>query len=201
MWYRCGEPYRLDPDSMENLGKSTYFPKDGISAHAKVDEATGELLFFNYTTEAPFMHYGVVSPDEKLVHYVDIPLSAPKLPHDMCFSENYSILSDLATQFDEKLLKQGKFKNRTSRKPCRFAVIPRYGQSSDVRFFEVKTTFVLHFLNAYEKVNEKGEEVIVMDGYRQCMYDGGPNPNSPKNNTAWKKEVDEKVSKYRNSDI
>ena len=97
MWYRCGEPYRLDPDSMENLGKSTYFPKDGISAHAKVDEATGELLFFNYTTEAPFMHYGVVSPDEKLVHYVDIPLSAPKLPHDMCFSENYSILSDLAT--------------------------------------------------------------------------------------------------------
>ena len=100
---------------MENLGKSTYFPKDGISAHAKVDEATGELLFFNYTTEAPFMHYGVVSPDEKLVHYVDIPLSAPKLPHDMCFSENYSILSDLATQFDEKLLKQGKFKPHKSK--------------------------------------------------------------------------------------
>jgi carotenoid cleavage dioxygenase-like enzyme len=195
MWYRCGEPYRLHPETLENLGKSKYFPADGISAHAKVDESTGELLFFNYTTKAPYMHYGVVSADEKLVHYVDIPLDAPKLPHDMCFSENYSILCDLATQFDKKLLEKGIFKNRTSRKPCRFALIPRFGTTEQVQFFEVKTTFVLHFLNAYEKKNENGEDVVVMDGYRQCVYDGGPNPHSPKHNNAWKNEVDKKYHK------
>jgi carotenoid cleavage dioxygenase len=36
---------------------------DGISAHPKVDEATGELLFFNYSKQAPYMHYGVVGAD------------------------------------------------------------------------------------------------------------------------------------------
>ena len=32
----------------------------------KVDQRTGELLFFNYSKHAPFMHYGVVGPDGKL---------------------------------------------------------------------------------------------------------------------------------------
>jgi hypothetical protein len=31
-----------------------------ISAHSKVDERTGELLFFAYGKEAPYMHYGVM---------------------------------------------------------------------------------------------------------------------------------------------
>jgi carotenoid cleavage dioxygenase len=52
------------------------------------------------------MHYGVVGADNRLKHYVPIPLDAPKLPHDMCFTEHYSILCDLATQFDEDALRQ-----------------------------------------------------------------------------------------------
>ena len=41
---------------------------------APIDEHTGELLFFNYGTEAPYMHYGLVSPEGALAHYVDVPL-------------------------------------------------------------------------------------------------------------------------------
>ena len=40
----------------------------------KVDEHTGELLFFNYSKHAPYMHYGVVDRDDRLVHYMPIPL-------------------------------------------------------------------------------------------------------------------------------
>ena len=43
-------------------------PLDGISAHPKLDESTGELLFFNYSKHAPYMHYGVVGPDNKVKH-------------------------------------------------------------------------------------------------------------------------------------
>ena len=67
----------------------------GVSAHTKVDPRTGELLFFNYATEAPYMHYGVVDADNRLVHYVAVPLPGPRLPHDMAFTENYAILNDL----------------------------------------------------------------------------------------------------------
>jgi hypothetical protein len=59
-FYQCGEAYRLDPLTLENLGVAAWAPLDGVSAHAKVDEATGELLFFNYSKHAPYMHYGVV---------------------------------------------------------------------------------------------------------------------------------------------
>ena len=48
--------------------------------------ATGELLFFNYSKQAPYMRYGVVDAHNDLVHYTDIPLPGPRLPHDMAFT-------------------------------------------------------------------------------------------------------------------
>ena len=44
---------------------------------------TGELLFFNYSKHAPYMHYGVVGADNRLKHYMPVPLPGPRLPHDM----------------------------------------------------------------------------------------------------------------------
>jgi len=102
-FYQCGEGYRLDPFTMEQFGTEGWVPLDGISAHAKLDEATGELMFFNYSKHAPFMHYGVVGPDNRLAHYVPIELPGPRLPHDMAFTENFAILNDLPLFWDEKI--------------------------------------------------------------------------------------------------
>jgi carotenoid cleavage dioxygenase-like enzyme len=49
LWYRAGKPYALDPLTLEPLGAEDF---DGtlrceVSAHAKVDERTGELCFFD----------------------------------------------------------------------------------------------------------------------------------------------------------
>ncbi|EUA86431.1 retinal pigment epithelial membrane family protein [Mycobacterium ulcerans str. Harvey] len=97
-FYQCGDLYRVDPSSATTLGKETWsghFPFDwGVSAHPKVDGKTGELLFFNYSKQEPYMRYGVVDQDNELAHYVDIPLPGPRLPHDMAFTENYAILND-----------------------------------------------------------------------------------------------------------
>ena len=38
----------------------------GVSAHAKVDAATGELLFFDYATQAPYLVHHVVSASGEL---------------------------------------------------------------------------------------------------------------------------------------
>ena len=62
-FYQCGEAYRLDPLTLENLGVASWAPLEGVSAHPKVDEATGELMFFNYSKAWPYMHYGVVGAD------------------------------------------------------------------------------------------------------------------------------------------
>ncbi len=176
-FYQCGEGYRLDPYTLDQLGIESWTPIDGLSAHAKVDEATGELLFFNYSKHPPYMHYGVVGKDNKLKHYIPIELPGPRLPHDMAFSKNYSILNDLPVFWpDEMLAKDIHASVFHPDLPSRFAVLPRYGQPQDIRWFEATPTYVLHWLNAYEEGDE-----IVLDGYFQNdptppPLDHGPEP-------------------------
>ena len=127
-FYQCGAGYRLDPYTLEQLGAENWVPKDGISAHAKLDEHTGELLFFNYSKHAPHMHYGVVGADNKLQHYVPISLPGPRLPHDMAFTENYAILNDLPLFWDARRLTRGYHVVRMHPDtPSRFGILPRLG--------------------------------------------------------------------------
>ena len=171
-FYQCGDLYRLDPCSGNTLGKEDWngaFPFDwGVSAHPKVDDKTGELLFFNYSKQAPYMHYGVVDERGSLVHYVDVDLPGPRLPHDMAFTENYVILNDFPLFWEPEYLERNAHVARFHRDmPSRFAVIPRRGSSSEVRWFEAEPTYVLHFTNAYEDGDE-----IVLDGF----FQGDPEP-------------------------
>ncbi|WP_062433809.1 carotenoid oxygenase family protein [Herbidospora daliensis] len=164
-FYQCGDLYRLDPLTLETLGKADWhgdFPYAcGVSAHTKVDPRTGELLFFNYGTDEPYMHYGVVSADNRLTHYVDVPLPGPRLPHDMAFTENYAILNDCPMFWDPALLRQGRHAARFHPDlPLRIGVIPRTG--TRVQWFEAAPTYVLHWVNAYEEGDE-----IVLDGFFQ----------------------------------
>lgn len=166
-FYQCGDLYVLDPSTLETRGRETWggrFPSDmGVSAHTKVDERTGELLFFNYGTQAPYMHYGVVSPANELVHYVDIPLPGPRLPHDMAFTEHYAILNDCPLFWDAEAMAKGIYAARFHPDmPTRFGIIPRRGQSSELRWFDAAPTYVLHWINAYEEGDE-----IVLDGFFQ----------------------------------
>ena len=170
-FYQCGDLYAHDPRTLAPLGKETWVPPEGISAHTKVDAHTGEMLVFNYSKDAPYMHYGVVDAAGELAHYTPIPLPGPRLPHDMAFTERYAILNDLPLFWDPQLLAKGAHVPRFFRDmPSRFAVIPRRGTDADIRWFEAEPTYVLHWINAYETGDE-----IVLDGFRQ----GQPEP--PKN--------------------
>lgn len=174
-FYQCGEGYILDPETLDQSGVASWVPLDGVSAHPKVDEETGELLFFNYSKSAPYMHYGVVDASGKLVHYTPVPLPGPRLPHDMIFSKNWSILNDLPVFWDQELIKtRGLHAVRLHEGiPARFALIPRHGSADQIRWFEAAPTYVLHFLNAYEE----GDEVIV-DGYFQENPTPKPQPDA-----------------------
>ncbi|MGY4711061.1 carotenoid oxygenase family protein [Mycolicibacterium sp. CBM1] len=181
-FYQCGDLYRVDPYSGETLGKETFngaFPTDwGVSAHPKVDDRTGEMLFFNYSKSAPYMHYGVVDDNNDLVHYRDVPLPGPRLPHDMAFTRNYVILNDFPLFWDADLLERNAHVARFHRDmPSRFAVLPRRGDGP-IRWFEAEPTYVLHFTNAYEDGDE-----IVLDGF----FQGDPEPTDNGTGTKWQR--------------
>ena len=165
-FYQCGELYRLDPRTLEDLGKSDWngrFPKEGVSAHPKLDEHTGELIFFNYSAEAPYLHCGVLNRAGELTDYIDVPLPGPRLPHDIAFTQNWTIVNDLPLGWDPEALALGKYSNRFyADLPSRFGLIPRHGKTEDIRWFEGAPTFVLHWINAYEDGDE-----VVLDGFFQ----------------------------------
>jgi len=173
-FYQCGEGYRLDPETLEQLGPEGWVPIDGISAHAKTDERTGELLFFNYSKHAPYLHFGVVDRDNRLTRYQAVPLPGPRLPHDMAFTENYAILNDMPLFWDPELLKRNVHAVRQAEGlPTRFAVVPRHADGP-VRWFEAAPTYVLHWVNAYEEGDE-----IVLDGYFQEAPMPRPRKDAP----------------------
>jgi len=169
LWYMSGEAWELDPITLETLGRSQAIAQTGgkISAHAKVDEITEDLLFFDYGHDAPYMHYGVVGPDGRLKHHVPIPLPGARLPHDMAVTEHYSILHDLPVMHDPEAMALGRHKvvfraDMTSR----FGVIPRYGKTEELRWFDFSPCFLYHVVNAWEETDAHGRWITMVG----CRY-------------------------------
>ncbi len=175
-WYHAGRAHKMDPLTLENLGEYTLpgRTRKNMSAHNHVDWNTGEMLFMDYGDEAPFMTYGVANADGTLRKEVPIELPGPRRPHDLGFTTNYTILHDLPLFHDANLLRRhGKMVLDFHRDiPARFGIIPRYGDSADIRWFECEPCFVLHVSNSWEE-----GDWIVMDGCRSAnplrQPDGG----------------------------
>ncbi|MFB8277882.1 carotenoid oxygenase family protein [Nocardia colli] len=161
LWYRAGKPYALDPISLETRGVDTFgdtLPGE-ISAHAKVDERTEEFIFFDYGIHAPYLRYGIADPSGTVTHYTGLELPGPRLPHDMAITENYSILMDLPLYNDPRAAAAGRFKLFFDRNlPSRFAVLPRRGDGSQVRWFEAAPGYIYHTVNSWEE----GDEIVLI---------------------------------------
>ena len=153
LWYRAGAPYDLDPRTLETLGTDDFRAtlSCDVSAHAKVDERTEELMFFDYGEHTPYMRHGVVGPDGRVTSLVDIDLPGPRLPHDMAITANHSILMDLPLVNDPEAAKAGRYKiGFLPDTPARFGVIPRHGRGDEIRWFEADPTYIYHVSNAWE---------------------------------------------------
>jgi carotenoid cleavage dioxygenase-like enzyme len=166
-FYQCGDAYLIDPITLEPRGVArlhhpSFASGATISAHPKVDEATGELLFFNYSTEAPFCHVGVADASGALLRVMPVELPGPRLPHDMAFTERFAIIGDFPLFWDPSRLAQRTYRPRYYPElGSRFGLVPRDG-SGEVRWFSASPTYVLHFSNAYEEGDE-----VVLEGYHQ----------------------------------
>jgi carotenoid cleavage dioxygenase-like enzyme len=195
-FYQCGDGYLLDPVTLAPRGIAKLhhdsFTKGAtLSAHPKVDPATGELLFFNYSTEAPYAHVGIADRAGVLQRALPVPLPGPRLPHDMAFTERFAILGDFPLFWDPARLAQGVHRAKWFPElGSRFGLVPRDGKGP-VRWFVASPTYVLHFSNAYEE----GDEVVV-EGYHQ----GAPVPERTPEDTpisVFMKSIDMNAMKTR----
>ena len=165
LWYNAGNPIALDPMTLETRKA---FHLDGrnkpkMSAHSKVDWNTGELLYFDYNDAPPYMTYGVANAKGEVIHEVPIDLPGARLPHDIGFTKNYTVLHDLPFIHDLDVLKNHKLRVVTFHKdiPTRFGLIPRFGESHTIRWFDCEPCYILHVSNCWEE-----GDWVVMDGCR-----------------------------------
>ncbi|MGB5811074.1 MAG: carotenoid oxygenase family protein [Polyangiales bacterium] len=164
LWYLCGEPHRLDPLTLEPRGVETFggLRDTTVSAHPKVDERTGELVWFTLSDfEPPFMTYGVCDRDGTLVHQVPIDLPGARAPHDLTITRNYTILHDFPFFHDPEIMRAHGYRVARFHRdlPTRFGVIPRRGGGDTIRWFDFEPGYVLHMVNAWEE-----DDWIIMDG-------------------------------------
>lgn len=157
-----GEPYEIELPDLETIGPYTY---DGqlaspFTAHPKVDATTGEMMFFGYSLlQPPYLRYSVVSAQGKILKTVPIDLPIGVMMHDFAITENYTLFMDLPLTFRiERLRRREPAYMFEPDSPSRFGILPRHGDSSSIRWFEVPTCYVLHTLNTYEV----GEEVVLV---------------------------------------
>jgi carotenoid cleavage dioxygenase-like enzyme len=160
LWWLGGAAYALRVPDLETCGVETWGGKvKTVSAHPKVDAVTGEMMFFDYKPVPPYLVYGVVSKDGALAHLTTVDLPGPRLQHDMAITERFTILLDMSMMWDPKLLAQGRTKVGFFRdKPGRFGVLPRFGQGSEVRWFEAEPFYMYHTINAWEE----GDTIVIV---------------------------------------
>jgi carotenoid cleavage dioxygenase-like enzyme len=154
LWWLSGTPVALSIPNLDTLGPERFANKlpRGMAAHAKVDAASGELMFFEFSLfKPPFYRYGVVSKSGELKSCEAIDVVGPRIPHDIAITPRFTVLLDLPLGWDVAALAAGKRRigfDRSS--PSRIGVIPRHGKGSEVRWFQIEPCYAYHTVNAYE---------------------------------------------------
>jgi len=153
LWYLSGKPYEIDPHSLETRGVFDFAGRMScnVSAHAKVDPETGDLIMFDFSLySAPYFKYGVASGDGKTIQMSPVEIPGPRYFHDIAITKNYSIIFDLPLYYHPEKLREGRRIIQFNRAlPARFGVIPRFGEPSDIRWFETSPFYMFHSTNAF----------------------------------------------------
>ena len=145
-----------------------------MTAHPKIDPATGEMVFFGYSPLPPYLRLHVADADGNLVRSNDIELPAPVMMHDFAVSARRVVFFDLPAVFDlPALLAGGEGIRWDPANGARIGVIDRDSEAAEVQWIEVEPFYVFHFLNA----TDDGDAVVVT-GCRSPRLNVGFGPDT-----------------------
>lgn len=152
-------PYVLDK-SLNTIGVQDYngLLRGPFTAHPKICPTTGEMLAFGYSPLEPYLTYIRVSSDGTMAQVEPITVTGPTMMHDFNITENYVVFMDLPAVFNLELALAGEMPIEWSETyPSRLGVMPRNGDDSQVRWYDVNPCYVFHQMNSYED----GENIVI----------------------------------------
>ena len=153
-----GPPYALDPLTLETKqlwdwgGQMT---ATTFTAHPKVDPHTGDLVGYAYAAK------GEASADiacfafdktGKKTREIWFKGPHPGMIHDCGVTENYIVLPIMPTLMDlERIKRGGTLFQWEPTVDQVYAVIPRDGESKDIRYFRAPNAMPGHVINAFDE--------------------------------------------------
>ncbi len=157
-------PFSLSTD-LDTIAKETFLGMlpAGITAHPKIDPATGELVLFCCGLTEPFLTWSVIGADG-VPSRAQSPVEGvrrPVLIHDMALTRTYVVL--VVSPF----FRVGVDGSPLSWEPdqgTRIALIPRDG--SRIRWLSTEAFWLGHTVNAYDTVGPEGLPRVVLDYVR-----------------------------------
>ncbi len=175
-----GDPHHITVPGLATVGPYNYGGKlmHAFTAHPKVDEATGEMIFFGYNmmgldmakgTKVPFLTYSVASKAGELVHTTPVELPVGVMMHDFAVTANYSIFLNLPYTFSlERAMKGEQPFAWEPDRGAQFGILPRHATGDQVRWFSAPACYIFHTLNAFEQGDE-----VVLDACKMGKVDLG----------------------------
>jgi len=165
-------PWELNKD-LDTIGVEDFEGKltTAMTAHPRVCPETGEMLFFGYSMMGePYLNYYRVSKEGKLVQSEAIEIPRPVMMHDWNITRNYVVFMDLPIVSDMDLaVTTGSPFGFKPECGARLGVMPREGNNSDVRWFDIDPCFVFHSFNSFEVDNKI---VLYVSRQKEAMVGG-----------------------------
>lgn len=143
----------LMSDELATLGRETFCGSIplGITAHPKVDPATGEMVVFCYQFDAPFLTWAVIGPDGSTVRPpTPVPgVDRPAMIHDMALTARFVVLVVAPFYFDLRgAATGGSLLSWRPEDGARIALIPRDG--GPVAWATTDPFWLWHTANAHD---------------------------------------------------
>ena len=176
-----GDPHHISTPGLETIGPYNYCGQllHAFTAHPKVDNETGEMVFFGYNMmgmdmargqKAPFLSYSVAAKSGEIVHTTPIELPVGVMMHDFAITSNYSIFMNLPYTFSlERAMKGEQPFAWEPERGAHFGLLKRHAPGEQVRWFDADPCYVFHTLNAFEDGDE-----VVLDACKMGKVDLGP---------------------------
>jgi carotenoid cleavage dioxygenase len=160
-----GPPHALDPVTLETFGPHDFAGRlvGPMTAHPKLDPETGEMCFFGYGFEPPFLCYHVADRQGRLVRSLAIDAPWASMVHDFVVTKRHVIFPIFpATIRMENVERTGSPVGWQPDLGARIGVMPRDGTGADVVWFEIDACYVFHPMNA----RDDGDRIVL----EVCRY-------------------------------
>lgn len=156
-----GWPFELSTADLSTVGPWSFDGRLGetMTAHPKVDPATGRLHFFGYEFLRPALTYYAADPQGSLDVVSPVAVDAASMVHDFAVTDRDVVFwigpvlfgGDPANPYPDIPF------HWDPNGPCRVGVMPLDGSGEQIRWVDIPPCFVFHGYNAHRD----GDDVVL----------------------------------------